>query len=200
MTEPNEANVTANPEALAPLPAAESPTYEYVLTKQNFLDAQRVFRARYRRSALLYYLWYWVVPFIGLLVALVPVYYWLQHDRHMMSASFPLAGAGLYFALVVPVSRIFQIRRAWRNAVPITLEGKPVSLRFNHEWIASGIPGRSEGVFRWSAIYDFAEDEKVGLLLIRKKLFLFIPKPALPAEVWERIRELAPKEPQKHLF
>jgi len=61
-------------------------------------------------------------------------------------------------------------------------------LEVTPEQVISAIPNRSEGRFFWSAIQDYAEDDKIALLFIQKKKFLFIPKHALPDAAWRELK------------
>lgn len=172
----------------------EAPIYEYVLTKPDFLHAQKLFRSHRKWSAVAYWFWIWLLPGIGALLALAAVYAWATHNSILLAPLAPAAGGGLWIAIFIPLTRWFQLRKAWRNSVPKALEGKPVTLQFDDEQIISTIPGRSEGRFFWSAILDFIEDDRLALLYVREKLFLYIPKAALPDSAWQRMRELTPKE------
>jgi hypothetical protein len=170
--------------------------YEYGLKYQNYKDAQKLYIRHSKRAALYYYFFIWVLPILGCLLAIFglaalfeigPV--WVRYFRGLYVV-------GLWFALFIPIMRIFTVRRCWKQLVPPNTPGKGmkaeihVTLEFNAEQFISAIPGRSEGRFFWSAVQDFAEDVKIALIFIHKKRFIFIPKPALPEAAWSELRVL----------
>jgi hypothetical protein len=168
--------------------------YEYVLKYQDFKDSQKLYLRHRRGAAVFYYLWVWILPIAGLL-ATIPFIYGLLGFRSDWMAPFAgFAAGGLWFALFIPLMQFYGKRRCWKQLIPANTPGKPmkigipVTLDFNDEQLISTIPGRSEGRFFWSAILDFAEDEKVALLFIQKKKFLFVPKTALPETGWAELR------------
>lgn len=103
----------------------------------------------------------------------------------------PAAAVGLYAAVLLPLARWNQIRVLWNRTQPKKYRGQPVTFQFDQEQVISARPGSSEGRFLWGAIEDYAEDERLVLLYVQRKLFLFIPKRAMDETEWARLRELA---------
>ena len=173
----------------------ETPVYQYVLRKEDFLDAQRLYRKHNRRAALSYYLWIWIVPVLGLCLVLAYSAAVITRRADLMQQLMPAAAAGAWFAIFVPIMRWWQIRKLWKASLDPVADGKPVTLQFDNEQLISAIPGKSEGRFFWTALVDYAEDDRLTMLFIRKKRFLYIPKHALPESAWAQIRELATNRP-----
>ncbi len=172
----------------------DTPVYEYVLLKQDFLNAQKLFRRSRPKAAISYWLYFWVCPILGCVAIGITLFGLAAKRPHLVTLVVPFAVGGLVFAIFVPVHRWYQLRRAWNNCVPASLRGKPVTFQFDDTQLISTVPGRSEGRFFWSAVLDLAEDSQLALLFVREKNFLFIPKTALTAEAWDRVRLYAPKE------
>ena len=98
--------------------------------------------------------------------------------------------AGATFAVVI--LRPFNLRRCYRkmrNASGIAPNGS-VRFSFDESGVTSSVVGRSEGRFYWNAIQDFAEDDRLALLFIGKKHFLYIPKRAMNEEGWKSLRAM----------
>ena len=178
---------------MAPTPALamDTPVHEYTATKQDFHDAQRLHRANRRWVAIGYYFWVWFVPLAGTALALIAGTFWLQGNRAGFYHLLPEAALGAYFAVVLPLLRWNQIRRLWDRAQPKKFRDQPVTLQFDAQQIISARPGSSEGRFQWTAIEDYAEDERLALLYVQRKLFLFVPKRAMDEAEWDRLRAVA---------
>lgn len=156
---------------------------EYTITLADFKAAQHLCRRRSRRAWLLFLFWYRVAPVLGV-VSATGFFYGLHHTE-----SFPpwlggvLAGCawfGLFPLLWWPVQLRLQFRRMKEGAP----DDAPVELELEGNELISRRPGLSEGRFRWAAIQSYAEDERIALVFVRKKLFLLIPKRALDDEGW----------------
>ena len=169
----------------------DTPVYQYVLRKTDFLDAQRLYRKHSLRAALSHYLWIWAVPISGLCVVLATLAAVITPREDLIRELGPAAAVGAWFALFIPTMRWWQIRKLWKASLDAGADGKPVTLQFDNEQLISAIPGKSEGRFFWTALVDYAEDDRLAMLFIRKKHFLYVPKYALPETAWAQIRELA---------
>ena len=172
----------------------DTPVYQYVLQKQDFINAQQLYLRHNRGAALSYYFWIWLVPILGVVIFLITVTAYFLQNNVLFHQLVPMAGAGIWLAIFIPLMRWLNIRKLWKASVETIDGGKPVSLQFDDEQIVSAIPGKSEGRFYWNAILDFAENDQIAMLFIRKKHFLYIPKNALPEEAWAQIRALAPRK------
>ena len=169
----------------------DTPIYHYVLRKEDFLDAQKLYRKHHLRAALSYYFWIWTIPIAGFCLVLALLAAVINRREDLIRQLAPAAAFGAWIAIFVPAMRWWQVRKLWKASLDTGAAGKPVTLQFDGEQLISAIPGKSEGRFFWTALVDFAEDERLVLLFIRKKNFLYIPKYALPEPAFAQIRELA---------
>ncbi len=167
------------------------PVHEYVSTKQDFIDAQRLHRSNRRWARVGYFVWFWVIPLVGLTLTLAALIAHLRGNVSLFYKLLPAAAVGLYAAVLLPLARWNQIRVLWNRTQPKKYRGQPVTFQFDREQVISARPGSSEGRFLWGAIEDYAEDERLVLLYVQRKLFLFIPKRAMDETEWARLRELA---------
>ncbi len=94
-------------------------------------------------------------------------------------------GAVAFIGFYVLASRPFQFRRAFRRI----MEGnnvleRSIELELKGEELLSRIPGQSETRFQPSALYDIVRDNRICLIFLRKRLFLFIPREDMPEDFW----------------
>ena len=169
----------------------DTPVHEYTATKRDFMDAQRLHRKNRPWAAVNYWLWWVGVPAACVLYALAVAVHWQLRSRTVGGGEIVVAGFALYFAVLLLFGRWWQIRKLWNQAQPKKYRGKPVTLQFDEAMIISARPGDSEGRFYWTAIEDYAEDERLAIVYVRRKLFLFIPKRAMDEPEWARLRTLA---------
>jgi uncharacterized membrane protein YeaQ/YmgE (transglycosylase-associated protein family) len=106
-------------------------------------------------------------------------------------------GGGVVGTLLLPLMRIYSVHRAYRHFLPSPVDDKLLSFEIDDVCISSLIPGVGAGTIQWSAICDFAQDEKVTLLYLTKKRFYFFPNsamtPAQRAELADLIARSLPK-------
>ena len=174
-----------------------TPVHEYVSSKQDFLDAQRLHRSNRPWTAVWYWLWYGVAPGLSIVYLGYWVVLWATHGWASALRDAGFAGFALYLAVLLLLSRWLQIRRLWARAQPEKYRGQPVTFQFDEQQLISARPGSSEGRFQWSSIEDYAEDERLALLYVQRKLFLFVPKRAMEEAEWARLRLLASERKAK---
>ncbi len=169
--------------------------YAYNLTYKDYLDAQKLYRRHSWKAAMSYYAFIWALPTSGLLVGL-PLVAHIFFDYHplWLRSIAPLSGIGLWFALYIPLMRIYSVRKCWKRLLPEksakSIKSEiAVEFEMTPEQVISTIPGKSEGRFFWPSIVDYAEDKELALLFIKKKLFLFIPRRAMDEAGWSEVRE-----------
>ena len=173
----------------------DTPTYEYLVTKQDYNDAERLHRRNRPRAAVVYYVFFWLLPCVSAAYLLYTLIVfglggWRAVERHLAEASL-----ALYLAILLPFAFWNAKRRAWNTLQPKKYAGRPVTFQFDGEQLISARPGVSDGRFYWTAIEDFAEDDRMALIYPRPKLFVIVPKRAMPEEAWQRLRAFA--VPQK---
>lgn len=164
-------------------------THPYELTYQEFLAAQRLHRRHVTRARISYVLWFIVFPCVFGAFVLWLAFTYFKGERELFAQLAPfVAWLGVMF-LVICVLRPYNLRRLFRKSLPEG-SGKAVqaSFAYNEEGIVSALPGRSEGRFFWNAIVDYAEDDHMVLLYLKKKLFLYVPKSAMSDAEWTELR------------
>ena len=149
----------------------DTPVYPYLLQKEHLLHAQKLYRKHHPRAALSYYLWIWIVPLLGVCLVLAYIAAVVTRREDLIRQLGPAAALGAWLAVFIPAMRWWQIRKLWKASLDRVADGKPVTLQFDNEQLISAIPGKSEGRFFWTAILDFAEDDHLALIFIRKKNF-----------------------------
>jgi hypothetical protein len=159
--------------------------HRYELTFQDFKNAQRLYRAH--RPWARFWLGFWLIgaPVIGLLLLVIGL---MAHSRSLGPLLYPIAGWFLFMGIFQHLYRPFQLRKIYKRSLPDGQKTADVEFSFGEEGVRSAILGRSEGRFNWSAIQDYAEDDTLSLIFVKKKLFLYIPKRAMPAEEWDDLR------------
>ena len=88
-------------------------------------------------------------------------------------------GGGAVGTILLPLMRIYSVRRSYRHFLPSPVNDKLLSFEIDDVSISSSIPGVGTGTIQWSAIGDFAQNEKVTLLYLTKKRFYFFPTSAM---------------------
>jgi hypothetical protein len=140
-----------------------------------------------------YYAWVWGLPVAGVATVLAWVATLLGSQLVWVKTMAALSGFGIWFLAVIPLSRMLTMRRAWKRLLPPrTRKARKamvaVELEFDETQVISRLPGRNEGRFFWPAIVDYAEDEKLALIFVAPKRFLFVPRRAMPDEAWVQLR------------
>ncbi len=165
-------------------------TYAYDLTFPDFVAAQRLHIRHQPRARLWFLVWQRIMPVVSLLSIIL-----LVRDVAFHHFSYPPIVGGIlaalsWIGLFTFLFRPIQLRLAFRKLRPDVTNGRhAVELELTPEELISRIPGKSEGRFRRAAIIDFAEDEHLALLYLRPKLFLYIPKSAMPEPAWTELRQ-----------
>jgi hypothetical protein len=168
--------------------------FEYEVTYANCLDAQRLYRRHRWTQAVVFGLFCCVLPLVGVLFCLpLLAFIVFGYESSLVDISRNLAPLGFLFVVIWLVV-MSSYRRYWKKIIPeserkpSTKTKIPVALELTEDQLISILPDRSEGRFMWAALPDFAEDEKIALVFVKKKQFIFIPKRAIPEEAWAFIR------------
>jgi hypothetical protein len=172
----------------------ETQIHNYRLSYKEWIIGIRLARRR-NLVWMLRFLMSWLIPLFILYLDIAVVWNAFRGEAHWGDAANGALVLTLLLILLLGY-RVFRLRRVYsRSAIARHAEG--LALAFNEEYFVSGLPGRSEGRFLWTAIYDFAEGDRVALLYTSKKQFIVIPKDAMPEESWAAFRKLAPTRKAK---
>jgi len=162
--------------------------YSYDLTFQDYLSAQKLCVRRNLRARIIFFIWYRIMPILGIaavgLFVRDTVFHHFSYRPALGGALAGIAWIGLYPIICRP----FMLRKLFKQLRPDVKGDHPIELEINGDDLISRIPGRSEGRFKQAAISEFVENDKIALLFITKKKFLFIPKTAMDDSGWSELR------------
>jgi YcxB-like protein len=167
--------------------------YNYTLTYRDFLDAQKLYRRHRTSAGVKYYFAIWLLPIVGFIVGLPFILSLLGYQPSWADALSGFSVLGLWFAFAIPLVRFYTVRKCWKRLLPDSLPRSirteiPVGMEMTSDQLISSLPGRSEGRFMWPALVDYAEDEKLALVFVKKKFFLFVPRRAMDDAGWIQLR------------
>ncbi len=103
----------------------------------------------------------------------------------------PVTWICVVFFAAIPLLWELYVRRYFKQLFPASVTSRNVSFSADDDLIVSTVPDRSEGRFYWNAIDHFAQNEKVTLIYVGKKRFIFLPTRALSPEQRAEFRNLA---------
>ena len=162
---------------------------EYAIELADYKAAQRLYLKHRPWSMVLYVLLQWVLPGVAVCFVAWSFWLWVTLQFHTLAIVGGVTAGLLWMSIVFLVSRWWSLRRGYRNICPKGI-ARRTRLTVDEQLVISGIPGESEGRFYWKAIHDYAENEELALLFVRKKLFLMVPRRALDEAQWAQLRTL----------
>ncbi|MGD0735675.1 MAG: YcxB family protein [Terracidiphilus sp.] len=154
----------------------------YTLTINDYKAAQRLHLRQRLGRRLAFTFWYVAVPILAAAGALAFALLDVSKLTHFAAIYFGIEAALVWLSIYLPLMRFYTMRKCFKQMFPPSRTDRTSSIDIDDERAVSTIPGVSEGKFFWSAIIDFAQDDKVTLLYIRKKAFLFFPTSALSTD------------------
>jgi hypothetical protein len=155
----------------------------YELTLADYKAAQRLhIRQKFSRR-INFYVWFVAVPILAVLGLAFFIFFDVNKLTKSASVFFGAEAGLVWLAAYLPVWRAYAIRKCFKQILSPARTDRNSLIDIDDDRIVSTVPGVSEGRFFWNAILGFAQDEKVTLLYIREKAFLFFPTPAMsPAQ------------------
>jgi hypothetical protein len=165
--------------------------YEYNLTFAEYKAAQRLFNKRTPKQRFNVILWLFVMPIVGIIAFGVLLRLFDQMIYRHLRPSPIIIGllVGLtYISLRGAIMQPLVVRRMFKDLTPDGVGNRAFSFEFTGTELISRNPGKSEVRYFSSAFSGILEDEKMVLLLISDKRFLFIPKRVMPPEGWAELR------------
>ena len=166
---------------------------EYTIDYEDYKAAQRLYLRHRRWAMVVYLLFQWVLPAIAVGFVGWTLFLWLSTDYRDLPFVGGITAGLLWMSFIFLLNRKLTIRRGYRNLFPKGVT--PITrLTADEAQLISAIPGRSEGRFFWAAIEDYAEDDRMALLFIRRKLFLMVPRRALNEAQWGELRALVTRK------
>lgn len=147
----------------------------YTLTLADYKAAQRLHIRRKITRRVLFYLY----PIMTAIASIGALFGLICGNVVLSEIFLPLVAGGLACSICVEIGRFYGIRKCFKQLFHPARTDRNSSLDIDDERIVSAVPGVSEGKFFWSAILEFAQDEKITLLYVAEKRFLFFPTSAL---------------------
>jgi hypothetical protein len=162
----------------------------YTLTLADFKAAQRLHIRQRLSRRINFYFWYMVIPILAIITVITTIVA-IGSDRSDLVSDLVAPDALLlWLAIFLPLARVYKIHKGFKQFLHPARTDRINSLDIDDERIVSTIPGVGEGKLFWNAIFAFAQDEKVALLYVREKRFLFFPTTALSSEQRTELNEL----------
>jgi hypothetical protein len=170
---------------------------EYALTLDDYKAAQRLHRSRTAARRIKFAISYSIFPALTV-VGLISIFLLKSSDNAELKADLLICDFALFFlSVAMPIARIFDMRIRFKR-LQRTLRGvSSVFLEIGEECIISAIPGVSEGKFFWNASIDFAQDDKVSLLYVRKRAFFFFPTSVMSPDQRTELNDLVARHVAK---
>ena len=151
----------------------------YTLTLNDYKSAQRLHLRRNLSRRLTFIFWYVVIPILAAAGVLAFVLFDVSKLTRFAAIYFGMVAVLVWLSIFLPLMRLYTIRKCFKQIFPPSRTDRSSSIDIDEERVISAIPGVSEGKFFWNAIIDFAQNEKVTLLYIHKRAFLFLPTSCL---------------------
>jgi hypothetical protein len=108
-------------------------------------------------------------------------------------------GLLLFLSVGLPLARIPDVRICFKRIFANPKQIPTITLEVDDQSIRSEIPGVSEGKFFWNAIAGFAQNEKITLLYVARKKFLFFPTNALTLDQRAELNDLVARNMPRKL-
>lgn len=131
---------------------------------------------------------FWLPTMIGTFVGLLIMHFGF-HLQYM--SAFPWLSVLFWAAFVcvaAPIQYASYTRRVFNKRIPERVRANWTDV--NDLGVASAIVGTEEGVFLWKDIAGFAQNEKITLLYLDKKRFLFFPTSTLNQSQRSELKDL----------
>ncbi|HEY4358318.1 MAG TPA: YcxB family protein [Acidobacteriaceae bacterium] len=163
--------------------------FEYSVSYKDFVDSIKCYRKEAPGAALYYYVYVWVVPCLGALLALWWLVSMVRGNTETAASLRWLALMGAFLAIVLPVTYWGKIRQTYAQRTSLT-EGSLVVLHADDTGVRFSVPEKVDASYAWSALTKFVETDRVGTLFINRAAFHTIPKRDIAAEDWREFRTL----------
>lgn len=171
---------------------------EFTLAFSDYKSALRLYRRQTLGRRLAFVFWNIVVPILAVIGLVAFAFLDLFRITRFAAVLFAVETALLTFAIVNPIARYYKTRKCFKQLFP-TRTDRISTLEINDDHLLSRIPGVSEGKFFWNAIVDFDQDDKVTLIYVAKRRFLFFPTAAMSHDQHVELNNLISRHVAKRL-
>lgn len=160
--------------------------YVYESSFANYKLAQRAHTRSTWQRRFRWHFFMWGMLLCGLCIMMFSA---LNRGMFFSEVIGPVLVGGLIGGgIVSPLLRPWQLRRSYRMWNGDDADGRQVYVEMDGPLLVSGIEGKSESRFQRSAIIEVVEDNRVLLLYVRKKVFLYFANDTVPQEALAEIR------------
>ncbi|HEX4320135.1 MAG TPA: YcxB family protein [Acidobacteriaceae bacterium] len=163
---------------------------EYTISYADYKAANRLYLWQGPRTRIGYTLSMFVFPVIGLSFSAWGLWLRISGNPGFLDASLTNLLLFALFAICFPLIRWRLLRVGFRGLLPKG-SGNTVRLRADDEQVIFSVPGSAEGRYFWNAFVNFAENEKVLILIVSRTRYLLVPRHALTETQWTELRALA---------
>jgi hypothetical protein len=103
-------------------------------------------------------------------------------NRYLVTTLIPVDAGVLWVAIFLPVARAISQRRCFKQLFPPNRTDRASHLEISEECILSGVPGLSEAKIYWPAVFAFAQDDRITMIYLAPRRFVFFPTSVLDSE------------------
>ncbi|HEX7728991.1 MAG TPA: YcxB family protein [Terracidiphilus sp.] len=163
---------------------------EYTLTLADYRAAIRLHMRQRLTRQISFAIWFVIVPITAVTGLVAFIFFPISHYTRFAAELFGAECGLIWLAVFLPIMGEYQIRKFFKRLFPANRTERDCTLEIADEYIISTIPGYSEGKFYWSGISGLAQDEKITLIIVATKRFLFIPTKALSSAQRTELNDL----------
>ena len=162
--------------------------FEYTISLEDYKVALALHSRQSLSARIAHLCLFWLPTMIGTFVGLLIMHFGF-HLRYM--SVFPWLSVLFWVGFVciaAPIQYGSYTRRVFDKRNPVRDRANWTDI--NDQGVISAIVGTEEGVFSWKDIAGFAQNEKITLLFLDKKRFLFFPTSALDQSQRAELKDL----------
>lgn len=160
---------------------------KYTVTYDDFLQSMRLYRSIWGRVAIVYYVYVWIVPILGITLFFAGLVMLVRGYANVGGPFFWSACVGLGVGCGLPARYRDGLRRAYKHRNVLT-QDRPMLCEFDQTRIRFIVPGGAEISYGWDAFSHYRENEQVAVVFIQQAAFHTIPKRAMEEPGWIEFR------------
>jgi hypothetical protein len=162
---------------------------EYDVTYKDFLESVQAYRKLSRQAFIGYWLYVWILPVVGVAVALVILPPYFRQGSETFGLAFWVGTIGLGVAFGFPARYKLGLQRAFKQRTTLAKDGM-MQCEFDESTIRFIAPAGAEISYPWDAFTDYFENDAVAVLFVKEAAFHTIPKRAMDEGGWSEFRAI----------
>jgi hypothetical protein len=159
---------------------------EYMLTLKDYKAANDL----HRRQRLGRRIFPWLGPFLLLIGSVGFIVFSVSDHSELAADAVALSAGAAVITIGIPLSRAMNLRKCFKQLFPPNRTDPMSHLEITVDCILSSVPGISEGKIFWTGLFAFAQDERVTMIYLAPKRFLFFPTSALSPDERSELNRL----------